>query len=134
MSEIQDIFRRLGEASNRSAATPFTVPEVEAEGASRDDLVTVRMAAGRATGVTIDPRAMRLTNVELADLVTEATNAAVQAHNDALAAALQDRQTDFGALREKLDSIGADAQRSMDRYLDTMYEVLQRSARQAQQP
>lgn len=128
--DFSQVFDALGEQTRRAAAGGTSaplLPQEEVSGSSGDGEVTVRLVGGRATGCDIDVRAMRLTNAELAEHVVAAVNAAVDAHTAAVAAAMQDQRTDFGMLREQLANIGAEAQRSMERYAAGMHESLARA-------
>jgi|GEM_PF-4009353 len=130
MSEFDAILERLQVQAQQAAATPVGLPEVTSEGASDNEQVRATVSSGKLQSVTIDPRAMRLTNAELADLVVEAVNAAIEAQNAAVTAAMQDESTDFGQLNRNLDEIRSDANQTMAKYLDAMTEMLGRASGQ----
>lgn len=83
------------------------VPQ-EVIGRSGDQRISLTLVGGRATELTIDARAMRQTNADLAEEVLEAINAALTAQSD------------------------GDGERAMGR-LAGLGEVLERSRRQAEE-
>lgn len=127
MNELEDILGRLGEELARPMPA-LEVPTVEAEGASEDQLVRVSVSGGKVASVTIDPRSMRRSGVELADDVRVAVNAALKAHADALTAAMQDAGTDPSTLGPQLDEVGREASRTLGDYLELMTQMMDSTA------
>lgn len=84
------------------------VPQEVVGTSSGDERISLTLVGGRATELTIDARAMRQTNAELAEEVLEAINAALTAQSD------------------------GDGERAMSR-LAGLGEVLERSRRQAEE-
>lgn len=130
MTEFDPILQRLQEQVANAQATPVDLPVASAEGTSADEQIRVSVAAGKVEQITIDARSMRLTNVELAEKLVEAVNAAIDAHGAAIVAAMADDSTDFGQLNRGLDEIRADANQTMTKYLDAMTEMLGRASGQ----
>ena len=130
MTEFDPILQRLQDQVANAQATPVDLPVASAEGTSADEQVRVSVAAGKVEQITIDARSMRLTNVELAEKLVEAVNAAIDAHGAAIVAAMEDDSTDFGQLNRGLDEIRADANQTMTKYLDAMTEMLGRASGQ----
>lgn len=126
--------RRVGDQATRTEATEagFDLAEVRGEGEARDGELRVVMQAGRFTEVTIDVRAMRLSNVELAEALLEAVNAASDAHAAALAEAVrEDAGTDFGALQADLRDIQTQSLTAMRTYTDSLFDALAQARRLA---
>ncbi|WP_408647221.1 YbaB/EbfC family nucleoid-associated protein [Tessaracoccus coleopterorum] len=63
---------------------------MEGRGESEDSLVRITVSGGRMTDITIDPRSMRRSSVELADDIRVAMNAALEAHATALMHAMRE--------------------------------------------
>ncbi|WP_035759639.1 YbaB/EbfC family nucleoid-associated protein [Granulicoccus phenolivorans] len=127
MSGFDHIFAEL---RAQAAAAPPPVPEVEAEGHSAEDLIIVRLGANQVTGVEVHPRALRLGTAELGDHIAAAVNAALADHTAKLVAAMQDADTDLGALQQNLDRIRTETQQSMQAYLGSMRDMLTQAAGQ----
>ena len=130
MSDLSGVFETVRQQLSRPMKEPFEVPQVEVSGESEDGLVTVTVAAGLAKEIRIDARAMRLSNVELADRMVEAVNAAVEAYAAAVVDSYGDQTTDFGRLRSVLDEVQQQTEQSMGRYLGSMEQMLTRAAQQ----
>lgn len=114
------VFAQLAEQARAVQQRPMRTPEVEAEGRSRDDLVTITLRGQEFTDATVDPRAMRESNADLAELFTQAANDALRKHQEAMVEALQSDETDFGALNKQLESVRNEANQSAQRYLESM--------------
>ncbi len=130
MSDLSGVFETVRQQLSRPMKEPLEVPQVEGSGESEDGLVTVTVAAGLAKEIRIDARAMRLSNVELADRMVEAVNAAVEAYAAAVVDSYGDQTTDFGRLRSVLDEVQQQTEQSMGRYLGSMEQMLTRAAQQ----
>lgn len=127
MNEFDDILRRLAE----QVAQPIEVPEpptVTGEGTSADEMVTVTLSGGEVQGITIDPRSMRKSSVELADDLRHAFNAAIASHNQALFEAMSADAPDPAAIGAGLDGIREEASASLGAYLDQMTAMLEQHA------
>lgn len=109
---------------------PLTPPTVEAEGSSRDDLVRLTMRGGKFTEARVQPQVSKVSNVELGQLLVDAANAALVAHNEALVQAMGASNTDFGALNKDLEKLRSEAQHQMNRYLQSMESMLAQAAGQ----
>lgn len=127
MNEFEDILRRLAEQVEQPIETPET-PKVSGEGASEDEMVRVTVTGGEVESVSIDPRSLRKSGVELADDVKAAVNGAVAAHNRALFEAMSADAPDPAAIGGALDGIRGEAARSLDEYLDKMTAMLEQHA------
>lgn len=126
MSDFDHLFDQLAKA----AAQPFQVPEVEAEGRSDDDLIVITMAAGQVSEVTVHPLATRLGTAELADHIQSAINGAIAAHSERLVEAMQGQQADPGALQGNLEQIRTETSQSMQRYLQSMEDMMRQATGQ----
>lgn len=128
--DLQGILARLHEQVERAAVEPAAVPEVKvtAEGTAAEEKVTVVMSGGRVDEVRLHPAAMRMSNADLAEAFKEATNTAIQAHIEAMTAALQDQQTDFGSLQASLGEIQEQANQAMTAYAHGLDDVLRKVA------
>lgn len=127
MNEFDDILRRLAD----QVAQPIEVPEpptVTGEGTSTDQMVTVTLSGGEVEGITIDPRSMRKSSVELADDLRHAFNAAIGSHNHALLEAMSADAPDPDAIGAGLDDIREEASASLGAYLDQMTAMLEKHA------
>ena len=127
MNELEEILARVG-AELDTAMPEIEIPAVEAEGTSEDEQVRITVANGQVTDVSIDPRSLRKSSAELADDIKAATNAALQAHAQALMAAMQEQSTDPATLRTDLDGVRDQAVKSLSEYLDTMTAMMEAAA------
>lgn len=107
------------------AAADFALPEVEAHGTALEEQIRVTMGTEEFTELTIDPRAMRQSNAELAHHLLEAFNAALADHNRQLATALtaQHPATDE-SLQSELRQIQNQSVRAMKTYTDSLMDAL----------
>lgn len=124
------IFDELNAKARAVQENPMEIPAVEAEGTSRDDLVTLTISGGEFTQARVDPRALRRSNAELGDLIIQAANAALRAHTEALTQAMQDSTTDFGSLQNDLTRIRDEAQDTMRKHMEAMQSMLAQAAGQ----
>src|SRR5580765_4503836 len=122
LSQVQDQVRRASDGLETGAE----LPRVETEAFAYDHRISVVMAGGQVSRIAIQAAAMRLSNVELAEYLVEAVNAAITAHSEAMVAATTDTRTDFGALQHDLRALSDSAQRSMSSYLGEMQAMLTR--------
>ena len=125
---FDDVFDRLVAEAGRAAEVQGqqvgpTSP-VTAEATGYDERIRVAMVDGQVTELDLHPAAMRLSNAELADHLRDTVNAALKAYQTAVLAAVQENDTDFGALQGRLREIQAEAGRSMQRYTDQMAQML----------
>lgn len=127
MNEFEDILRRLAEQVEQPVEAPEP-PKVSGEGLSEDQMVRITVSAGEVAGVTIDPRSLRKSSVELADDVRAAVNGAIAAHNRALYEAMRAEAPDPAAIGGAIDGIREEAARSLDDYLDKMTAMLEQHA------
>ncbi len=110
----------------QSAAGEFQIPEVEGHGTALDEQINVTMSQEKFTELTIDPRAMRLANAQLAEHLLEAFNAALEDHNRQMMEQLtQQHPTGDGeSLQQDLRQIQADSLQAMKKYTDSLFDAL----------
>lgn len=132
LTEAFDALEGAVEASSRPPRTLPTRPATDVEGRSPGDQVRVRLTDGRVSRVDVRDHVLGLDPDEVGDLVAAAVNDALDAHDAALVAGIraQDR-TDLVQLSDQLDTIGKEAQRSLETYLSTMEDMLRRASREA---
>lgn len=127
MNELEELLSKLGSELEKPLPQ-VEVPIVEAEGASADEMVKVKVSGGQVSEVHIDPRSMRKSSVELGDDLVEAMNAALTAHADALMVAMQAEATDPASLNGDLQSIAGEATKTLTDYLDLMTQMMESTA------
>lgn len=127
MNEFEDILKRLAEQVQEPIETPEP-PTVSGEGLSEDQMVRIAVSGGEVESVSIDPRSLRKSSLELADDIKAAVNAAVAAHNRALYEAMSEQAPDPEAIGAGIDGIREEAANSLDEYLDKMTAMLEQHA------
>lgn len=125
-ASFEDIFTRLiAEAETAAASQAATAPPavaVEAESATGN--IRMRMEAGRLTGLEINAKAMRQTNVGLADELGHTFNALLEDYQARVVATITEQQADLGGLPASLREIQADSVRAMDRYTQGLLDIV----------
>lgn len=127
MNEISDILARLAE----QVTQPIEVPEpptVTGEGLSEDQMVRLTVSGGEVTEISIDPRSMRKSSVELADDLKAAFNEAINAHNQALYEAMSADAPNPEEIGAGIEGIREEAANSLESYLDQMTAMLEQHA------
>ncbi|TRY18767.1 YbaB/EbfC family nucleoid-associated protein [Tessaracoccus rhinocerotis] len=127
MNEFEDVLRRLAEQVEQPVEVPEP-PKVSGEGHSEDEMVRITVSGGEVEDVSIDPRSLRKSSVELADDIRAAVNGAIGAHNRALHEAMTADAPDPAAIGGAIDGIREEAARSLDEYLDKMTAMLEQHA------
>lgn len=109
-----------------AAASDFEAPEVEGHGTAHEEQIRVTMASGKFTELTIDPRAMRLANAELAEHLLAAFNQALEEHTQRSAEALleQHPSLDPETMQAELRQIQTQSLQAMKKYTDSMFDAL----------
>ncbi|NNG18914.1 hypothetical protein HJ590_04880 [Naumannella sp. ID2617S] len=125
-ADFEDVLSRLNDTVDQAARgeRPSQLPEVEGEATAYDDRITVKVRAGKVTGLEIQPLAMRLSNVELAEQLSTAVNEALVDYADKVTAALMDSDTDFGSLGRSTRQIQQDGLKAMKAYADSLFDAL----------
>ncbi|MEU1842325.1 YbaB/EbfC family nucleoid-associated protein [Micromonospora sediminicola] len=102
----------------------------EGHGAAADGLIRVTAGPpGRVTGLTLDPRLMRMPSETLAQEIGAAVNAALTDLQEQVTAAVSG-QVDLGSLGEQLRRIQDDAGRQFTAFTDALVEAQDRLSRQ----
>lgn len=127
MNEFEDILRRLAEQVEQPLETPEP-PKVSGEGLSEDQMVRITVSGGEVESISIDPRSLRKSSVELSDDIRTAVNQAIGAHNESLYEAMRTEAPDPEAIGGAIDGIREEAARSLDEYMDKMTAMLEQHA------
>lgn len=126
MSDFDDVLSRLqgplGRINAGEAGTP-ELPTVRGEGSTEDEQIRVAMEGGEFNELTIDARAMRRSNAELADQILVAVNAALADHTAKVAEAMADR-ADLGDLQNELAQLRQDSLHAMKTYTESLFDAL----------
>ncbi|ADL44146.1 MULTISPECIES: YbaB/EbfC family nucleoid-associated protein [Micromonospora] len=101
----------------------------EGVGEAADGLIRVTAGPpGQVTGLTLDPRVMRMASEALAEEIEAAVNAALADLREQAATA--PGEVDLGSLGEQLRRIQADAGRQFSMFTDALMQAQDRLARQ----
>ncbi|MEU2986673.1 YbaB/EbfC family nucleoid-associated protein [Micromonospora aurantiaca] len=101
----------------------------EGVGEAADGLIRVTVGPpGQVTGLTLDPRVMRMASEALAEEIEAAVNAALADLREQAATA--PGEVDLGSLGEQLRRIQADAGRQFSMFTDALMQAQDRLARQ----
>lgn len=134
LDALDSVFTRLTEEVDRVTGPGRTTGSepaalgpgepVTGRGSALDGRVTMTVTNGRVTGCELAPQVLRLTNVELAEHLVEAANAALDGYTAALTTAIRQSQPDLSTLAGRVREIQADAQSSLSRYTADLAAML----------
>lgn len=125
-ADFDDVFGRLIAEVDKAAVGDLPRPPLAAtaEGCDPDERVSVTMTDGQVTEVRLADHAVRLPRTDLEQAIRDAVNAALVAQTAAMVEAMGEPGTDFAALSSSLRSIQAETIQTMNRYTDSMLEML----------
>ena len=118
--------RTLG-SMRRTGEPPAESEPVEGVGESPDGRVkAIAVSGGRLKGIELNPRAMRLASEELAELITNAVNAALDDLRGKAADAGTAQAVDTTALAEQVEEVQNQGLRQMEVISQAIQETLGR--------
>lgn len=125
-AEFEDIFSRLTDKVDEAAAGSKLgeMPDVEGMGTAHDERITVKVRQGQVRELEIQPLAMRLSNVDLAEKLTAAVNDALGDYAEKITEALSESSTDFVALGQSTRKLREDSLKAMKQYTESLFDAL----------
>lgn len=125
MNRLQGSLTQMAD-DPQAAANEFALPEIEGHASVFDDKIRVTMDSEGFRDLTIDPRAMRLSNAELAEQLLDLFNKALQDHNEKMMQALTEQHPsgDNENLQSELRQIQTQSVQAMKKYTDSLFDAL----------